>query len=152
MMAEPTVRLSGSPRVAARAGAPRACFWRIVARRAILAAGALERPIAFPNNDRPGILTASATRAYVNRWCVSPGRSVAVFGNNDSAHRTAADLIAAGVHVSALIDSRADARCDLDVPFYAGREVSAVHGGRGVEAISISSISGNEKIHTDTLA
>jgi sarcosine oxidase subunit alpha len=141
-----------APDVAARPGAPRECFWRIVAKRAVLAAGALERPVAFANNDRPGVMMAGAVRSYVNRWRVSPGRSVAIFGNNDSAHRTAADLIAAGVHVSALIDSRSEARCDLDVPFYAGREVSAVHGGRGVEAISIRSMSGVEKIQSDTLA
>ena len=55
--------------------------WR---KRAVLAAGALERPVAFRNNDRPGIMMAGAVRAYVNRWCVSPGRSVAVFGNNDT--------------------------------------------------------------------
>ena len=60
--------------------------------RAVLAAGALERPVAFQNNDRPGIMTAGAVRAYLNRWGVSPGRSVTVFGNNDDAHRTARDL------------------------------------------------------------
>jgi sarcosine oxidase subunit alpha len=141
-----------APDVAMRPGAPRECFWRIVAKRAVLAAGALERPVAFANNDRPGVMMAGAVRSYVNRWRVSPGRSVAVFGNNDSAHRTAADLLAAGVHVSALIDSRADARCDLDVPFYAGREVSAVHGGRSVEAISVRAVNGVDKIQADTLA
>ena len=90
-------------------GAALETFWRIVAKRAILAAGALERPIAFENNDRPGIMTAGAVRAYLNRWGVSPGQRVAVFGNNDDAHRTATDLIEAGVEVAALIDSRPDA-------------------------------------------
>jgi sarcosine oxidase subunit alpha len=60
---------------------PRECFWRIVARRAVLAAGAIERPMTFPDNDRPGIMTAGAVRAYLNRWGVAPGRRVAVFGN-----------------------------------------------------------------------
>ena len=64
-------------------GKPIECFWRIVAKRSVLCAGALERPIAFPNNDRPGIMLASGVRAYVNRWGVAPGKSVAVFGNND---------------------------------------------------------------------
>ncbi|WP_150120847.1 hypothetical protein, partial [Sulfitobacter sp. HI0040] len=85
--------------------APLECFWRIVARRAVLAAGGLERPIAFRNNDRPGIMMAGAVRSYLNRWGVSPGRRVTVFGNNDDAHRTAHDLAAAGVHVAALIDA-----------------------------------------------
>src|SRR6056300_246171 len=71
--------------VARKAGGARACFWRIVARQSVLAAGALERPVAFRNNDRPGVMTAGAVRAYVNRWAVAPGRAVTVFGNNDDA-------------------------------------------------------------------
>ena len=141
-----------APEMAARPGAPRECFWRIVARRAVLAAGALERPIAFANNDRPGVMMAGAVRAYANRWCVSPGRSVAVFGNNSDAHRTVADLLAAGVHVSALIDARHDATCSLDVPFYPGAQVSNAHGRRGLEAVSILTASGEEKIEAECLA
>ena len=141
-----------SPAEAAKKGAPRECFWRIVAKRAVLAAGALERPIAFQNNDRPGIMNASAVRAYVNRWCVSPGQSVAVFGNNDDAHRTAADLLEAGVHVSALVDARHDATTSLDVPFYAGAQVCNSEGRRGLEAISIARASGIEKVKAEGLA
>ena len=63
-----------------RTEAPLECFWRITAAHTILAAGALERPIAFRNNDRPGIMTAGAVRAYLNRWGVAPARTVAVFG------------------------------------------------------------------------
>ncbi|MDQ7069972.1 MAG: sarcosine oxidase subunit alpha family protein [Rhodobacterales bacterium] len=133
-------------------GMPRETFWRIVAKRAILAAGALERPIAFKNNDRPGIMTAGAVRAYLNRWNVVPGRAVTVFGNNDDAHRTAADLIAAGVHVAALIDSRHDATTDLDVLFYAGAQVCDSSGRKALESISISTVAGVEKVQTDCLA
>ncbi|MDF1669102.1 MAG: sarcosine oxidase subunit alpha family protein [Roseovarius sp.] len=141
-----------SPAHSARKGAPVETFWRIVAKRAVLAAGALERPVAFQNNDRPGVMMASAVRAYLNRWGVSPGRNVAIFGNNDSAHRTAADLIDAGVHVSALIDARHHATCDLDVPFYAGAEVCDAHGRKGLEAVTIQMASGQDKIQTDCLA
>ena len=141
-----------SPQVAARPGAPKECFWRIVAKRSVLAAGALERPVAFQNNDRPGIMTAGAVRAYVNRWCVAPGRSVAVFGNNSDAHRTAADLIEAGVHVSALIDARHDATCSLDVPFYPGALVNNTEGRKGLETVSITTGAGVEKVKAECLA
>jgi sarcosine oxidase subunit alpha len=141
-----------APEVAARSGAPRECFWRIATRRAILAAGALERPVAFQNNDRPGVMMAGALRAYVNRWGVSPGKAATVFGNNDDAHRTAADLLAAGVHVAALIDARPEASTDLPVPFYAGAQVTNAHGRGGLEAISIATLSGLDKIQTDCLA
>ncbi|MDX1785139.1 MAG: sarcosine oxidase subunit alpha family protein [Roseovarius sp.] len=141
-----------APDMAMRPGAPLACFWRIVAKRCILAAGALERPVAFQNNDRPGIMMAGAVRAYLNRWGVVPGRNVAVFGNTDDAHRTAADLIAAGVHVGALIDARHHATTNLDVPFYAGAQVSDATGRKGLEAITISRASGQDKVQADCLA
>ncbi|SMX30277.1 Aminomethyltransferase [Pelagimonas phthalicica] len=119
-------------------GAPVECFWRIHAKRAVLCAGALERPIAFRDNDRPGVMMAGAMRAYLNRWGVVPGKALAVFGNNDNAHRTARDLQEAGVHVAALIDSRADApNLAGDVPYYAGAQVSRAFGRQGLEAIQI---------------
>ena len=81
----------------------------------VLTAGATERPIAFGNNDRPGIMLAGAVRAYLNRYGVTPGHEVAVFTNNDDGWRTAADMAAKGVHVVAIIDSR-DKPAICDVP------------------------------------
>ena len=71
---------------------PRQRLWRIVAKRAVLAAGAIERPIVFGGNDRPGVMLAGAVRTYVNRYGVAPGRRAAVFTDNDDGWRTAADL------------------------------------------------------------
>ena len=87
---------------------PRQRAWKIVAKRAVLAAGALERPIAFGNNDRPGVMLAGAMRSYINRYAAAPGRRLAVFTNNDDGWRTAADAHAAGIEVAAVIDSRAE--------------------------------------------
>ncbi len=135
-----------------RHGAPLETFWRIVAKRSILAAGALERPVAFQNNDRPGIMTAGAVRAYLNRWGVSPGQAVTVFGNNDDAHRTAHDLVAAGVHVAALIDSRRDANVNGEFPIYTGAQVCGSSGRTALESITVRTSTGEEKIGTDCLA
>ena len=65
-------------------------LWRIVAKRSVVAAGAIERPIVFPGNDRPGVMMASAVRTYVNRFAAIPGRRVALFTNNDDGWRTVA--------------------------------------------------------------
>ncbi len=138
--------------VAMRHGAARECFWRIVAKRAVLAAGAIERPVAFANNDRPGIMMAGAVRAYLNRWRVAAGERVAVFGNTDDAHRTARDLIAAGVHVSALVDARPHATCDLDVPFHPGAQVCDAQGRRALEAVTIRTARGETRVRADCLA
>ena len=59
-------------------------FWRIVAKRAILATGAEERPLVFGGNDTPGVMMAGAMRTYLNRFGVAPGSSVAIFTTNDS--------------------------------------------------------------------
>ncbi|KAA2316258.1 sarcosine oxidase subunit alpha family protein [Pseudooceanicola sediminis] len=131
---------------------PLDCFWRIAARQVILAAGSIERPVAFRNNDRPGVMLAGAVRTYLNRYAVSPGRAVTVFGNNDNVHRTARDLLAAGVHVAALVDARPGATTDLPVPFYAGAMVEQVLGQNGVEAVVIRTATGRQKIQSDCVA
>ncbi len=84
---------------------PRHRFWTIRAKQTILATGALERQIAFGNNDRPGVMNASAGLAYLNRYAVLAGQNIVVATNNDSAYATAAALAGAGADVS-LLDAR----------------------------------------------
>ena len=131
---------------------PLECFWRIVAKNSILAAGAIERGIAFPNNDRPGIMAASAVRTYLNRFGVSPGRSIALFCNNNTAHNTAKDLLESGINIAAIIDSREDSKTDLDVPFYNGAEVSNTFGRQGLNSIIVKKNNTESKIEVDCLA
>ncbi len=85
---------------------PRQRFWTVRAQHTLLATGALERHIAFGNNDKPGIMTAAAGRSYLNRYGVLPGEKVVVATNNDSAYQVAADLQQAGAEVT-LLDARA---------------------------------------------
>jgi len=132
--------------------APIETFWRIVAKQSILAAGALERPIAFQNNDRPGIMTAGAVRSYLNRWGVAPGKAITVFANNDDAHRTALDMQAAGVHVAAVIDSRANAVALGDYNLIKGAHVSGTTGRKGLKGIMVRTATGTDSIATDCLA
>ena len=131
---------------------PRECFWRIAAKHCILAAGAIERPVAFRNNDRPGVMMASAVRAYLNRWGVAPGERVTLFANNDDAHRTARDLAKAGVHLAAVIDSRHDAPESDLYPVMRGAQICNTGGGKRLESITVRSVRGEEKIQTDCLA
>lgn len=132
--------------------APPECFWRIAAKRAVLATGALERTIAFPMNDRPGVMQAGAVRAYLNRWGVAPGKRIAIFANNDDAHRTAADLAAAGLGIAAVIDSRPDAKPTGDWPFFAGAQVIGTKGRRGIEQITLRTNGTTREVRTDCLA
>ena len=68
-----------------------------LAKRCVLAAGAIERPLVFGDNDRPGIMLAGAVRTYLNRYAVAPGQRAVVFGTNDETARTVADLARAGM-------------------------------------------------------
>jgi len=105
------------------AGKPRQILWRIYAKQSILAAGAIERPIAFDNNDRPGVMLGSAIRTYANRFGVAADKRVAIFTNNDDGHRTAADLHAAGVKIAAVVDVRPDAPRSMDYEVLQGEVV-----------------------------
>ncbi|MBG1232304.1 sarcosine oxidase subunit alpha family protein [Aestuariivirga litoralis] len=104
---------------------PRQRYWRIFAAKAVLAAGAEERPLVFGGNDVPGVMLASAMRHYANRFAVSAGRSIAVFGNNSSISRTVADMKAHGVNIAAVLDPKSARIVDIK-------------GGKGVRAIKLS--------------
>ena len=84
---------------------PRQRLWTVRADATIIASGALERHIAFANNDRPGVMTAAASRTYLNRFGVLAGQRIVLANNNDSAYITAAELAAAGAEVT-LIEAR----------------------------------------------
>jgi sarcosine oxidase, subunit alpha len=88
---------------------PRERLWHIRAREVVFATGAIERPLVFPGNDRPGIMLAGAARAYLHRFGVKTGTRAAVIAGHDSAYRAALDLAAAGIEISAIVDLRAKA-------------------------------------------
>jgi sarcosine oxidase subunit alpha len=87
-------------------GVSRQRIWHIRASQVILAPGAHERPLVFENNDRPGIMLASAARSYLNRYAAAAGQRVVISTTNDSAYALAADLRAAGVKLAAVVDAR----------------------------------------------
>ncbi|WP_135449938.1 sarcosine oxidase subunit alpha family protein [Tabrizicola caldifontis] len=136
----------------ARPNLSRECFWRIVAKHAVLAAGALERPVAFPDNDRPGIMLASAVRTYLNRYGVSLGKRVTLFANTDQARAVARELMAAGVTVAAIIDPRPDAFSVEDCPVHVGGEVIGTRGRLGLTGITVRKGAETFEIETDCLA
>ena len=132
-------------------GKPRQVLWRIYSKRAVLTAGATERSIAFPMNDRPGVMLAGSVRAYVNRYAVAPGKNVAIFTNNDDGWRTATDLHAAGVTVTAIIDSR-EVTPLAAVPgalIQMGASIASTSGYLGLKSITTST---GAKIEADCLA
>ena len=126
------------------AGQPRQRFWTIVARTSVLASGAVERPIVFAGNDRPGVMLAASLRTYLNRFGAVPGRRFAIFTANDDGWRTATDLIAHGCDVAAVIDPRSQVPSTLSDPIsltgtrvMLDSRVIAAHGGSSLQAIDV---------------
>jgi sarcosine oxidase subunit alpha len=120
------------------AGKPRQILWRIYAKQTLLCAGATERPIAFDNNDRPGVMLASALRTYVNRFAATPAKRIAVFTNNDDGHRTAADLHGKGIQIACVIDTRESAPFSDHFEVIRGGQVVDTMGRLGLTFVEVA--------------
>ncbi|HEX2235312.1 MAG TPA: glycine cleavage T C-terminal barrel domain-containing protein [Actinomycetota bacterium] len=132
---------------------PRERVWHVRARRVVLATGAHERPIVFRDNDLPGVMLASAARAYVERFGVLPGRRAVVFTNNDSAYGCAATLRAAGAEVVAIVDCRPAASAPADgIPVLAGWTVTAAQGASRVARVRVTDGASERDLDADLVA
>lgn len=111
--------------------------WKIRARQVVIATGAFERPIPFANSDRPGVMLASAARAYVNRYAVKPGERAVVFTNNDGAYDAARDLARAGIAVT-IVDPRAQGPSPPNGVERIVGVIEDAHGRGRVHGVSLS--------------
>ncbi len=147
-----TERLSDH-RADAQPGEARERLWQIRAGDVILAQGAVERPLVFPDNDRPGVLLAEAARTYLNRYGVTPGRRVVVATGHDSAYRVAIELQAAGVEIAALADLRptpsgpwVERAQGLGIKVLKGTAITGTSGGRRVTGARLSPLIGMAQV------
>jgi sarcosine oxidase, subunit alpha len=121
---------------------PRQRLWKVRARQVVLATGAIERPLVFAGNDRPGVMLAGAVRTYLHRYAVRPDRAV-VLTNNDGAYATALDLYAAKAGVT-VVDTRPAPSGALPerarasgIRVLAGHAVTATRGHRQVREVEV---------------
>lgn len=130
---------------------PRQRLWKVRAKTVVLASGAIERAIAYADNDLPGTLLAGAARVYVNRYAVKPGTRAVVFTNNDSAYAAALALQRAGTEIAAIVDARSDENLRGDgprqaasagLPIAAGSTIVGAHGGKRVAAVDVAAAGG----------
>ena len=115
--------------------------------RVLLATGALERLIAFPGNDVPGVMLAGGALAYLRRYGVAVGRRPALFVNNDEAYETVFAFAAAGIDCAGVIDARTDSLAaerakSLGVAVHSAALVGAVAGRREVQAVTMTDLDG----------
>ena len=130
---------------------PRQRLWKVRAAQVVLATGAHERPLVFHNNDRPGVMLASAARSYLNRYAVRTGNRAVVATNNDSAWQAALDLSDAGIDVT-VVDARAhagalfeEAAAKRGIQVLRNQVVVAAYGNKRVRSVEIGELatSGN---------
>ena len=139
---------------------PRERLWQVRAKKVVLATGSIERHMVFANNDRPGIMLASAARTFLNHHGVAVGRHVGVYTAHDSAYEAAFDLKRAGVSIAAIVDSRADpseallaeARA-LGISVLSGHAVTDTGGRLRVSSMTVARNGGGDarKIAVDAL-
>jgi len=148
---------SGAAGNGADRGVLRERLWKIRARHIVAAAGAFERPMLFPDNDRPGVMLAGAADKYAHAFGVACGRHVVIAANSDSAYAVAESLRGAGVNVVALVDRRARADIGVDGTGFrtlTNAAIAGVDGStsvRGCTAVSIDAAGGPETFFCDSI-
>ena len=125
--------------------APRERQWQVRAREVVLTTGAIERPLVFPGNDRPGIMLAGAARTFLNRYGVLPGTRAVLVTACDEACRAALDLERAGVDIACIADVRTGAdgawarrARAAGIPVLPGVTVLGTQGRRRVTGIELA--------------
>ncbi|CDI10199.1 sarcosine oxidase subunit alpha [Agrobacterium pusense] len=129
---------------------PRERLWRVRARQVVLAQGALEKPLVFHGNDRPGVMLAGSAQTYLNRYGVKVGNRPVVVTSHDSAWYAAFDLHGAGAPVQAIVDTRAKVREELvnearalGIPVKLSHTVTATSGRLRVKSVHVNPVNGS---------
>ena len=130
---------------------PRERLWQVRAAEVVLATGAHERPLAFADNDRPGVMLAESVRVYLNRYGVAPGRRIVFAANGASAYRAAADAKAAGLDVT-LVDTRPEGAIGAErtlisgVPLLSGHTVVGSTGRNELTGLIVAPVEASGKV------
>ncbi len=131
-------------------------LWKIRARAVIAATGAFERPLLFPDNDRPGVMLASAAHKYAQAFGVACGRRAVIAANSDSAYERAVALRDAGVGIVAVVDRREESTAgerSHGLRVITGAALSAVLGTRAVRGCTVTPLAGgrDERLRCDLI-
>jgi heterotetrameric sarcosine oxidase alpha subunit len=110
-------------------------LYHIRARSFLCAMGATERPLAFIDNDLPGVMLLGAAERYLARYGVRVGRRVLICANHNRAYAAAERLLAGGIEVAAIVDCRPERTLALEAGL---TELRGMLQARGVECVTES--------------
>ncbi|OSQ30780.1 sarcosine oxidase subunit alpha [Thalassospira sp. MCCC 1A03138] len=141
------------------ASTPRERMWRVRAKQVILAQGALEKPLVFDGNDRPGVMLAGSAQTYLNRYGVRVGNNAVVVTSHDSAWYAAFDLASAGTKIGAIVDTRPTPNADLvkeaaarGITVFAGYTATGTSGRLRIKSVRINKVENGTVLAAQTLA
>jgi sarcosine oxidase subunit alpha len=120
---------------------PRERLWHIRAREVVVATGAIERPLVFPGNDRPGVMLVDAARTFLLRYGVKVGSRIVAAVADDSPYAALAELQQAGIAITAMVDLRpeaSDVARASELPVRIGAKVTATGGTYRVRRTRLS--------------
>ncbi|MDD5294147.1 MAG: NAD(P)/FAD-dependent oxidoreductase [Candidatus Izemoplasmatales bacterium] len=110
----------------------------------IIATGASERLLSFPNNDLPGIYGAGAVQTLMNLYGVLPGKNAVMVGSGNIGLIVSYQMMQAGVNVKAVLEAapniggykvHASKLRRLGVPIMTQTTVKRAIGMTAIEAI-----------------
>jgi sarcosine oxidase subunit alpha len=146
------------PELIADPDLPRERLWQMRAREVVLATGAIERPLVFPDNDRPAVMLADSARRYCRQYGARVGDRVVVATAHDSAYRAALDLKKAGVSVELIAELRREAKGPLadsaramGIDVVAGAEILGVDGRLRVKSAHFNLSGARRTVACDAL-
>ncbi|MCR4397554.1 MAG: NAD(P)/FAD-dependent oxidoreductase [Firmicutes bacterium] len=121
-------------------------FIKLKVKRMIVATGASERMLAFPNNDLPGIYGAGAVQTLMNVHGVRPGDRVLMVGAGNIGLIVSYQLAQAGVKVAAVVEAlpkiggyavHASKIRRLGIPILTSHSVKEAHGKEVLEGVTV---------------
>lgn len=80
-------------------------YFKVLPKKILVATGAQERLIPFPNNDLPGVYGAGAVQTLMNVYGVVPGKRVLMVGAGNIGLIVSYQLLQAGVEVAAIVEA-----------------------------------------------
>lgn len=120
-------------------------LYKIRAGAVVFATGAYEQPLVFDNNDLPGVMLGSGVQRLLCLYRVPLGNTAVVVTANDDGWLVAADLMAAGTQVAAVVDERSqmespavDRVVDAGSAVYWGHTIVAAEGNGKVDQAIIA--------------
>ncbi len=129
-------------------------YFKIKPKAVVVATGAQEKLIPFPNNHLPGVYGAGAVQTFMNVYGVVPGRKVVMVGAGNIGLIVSYQLLQAGVEVKGIVEAmpkvggywvHAAKIRRLGVPLYLRYTVKEAHGKDYLEGVTIMEIDENWK-------